>query len=81
MVKQINKVSADDFAQVVSCLGYITTIVGLALPKGPQQDLAMHMGDELIDIMLKYSSEEQQKYLKTMKEMLLTEEADTSVAN
>lgn len=79
MTKQVNKVSADDFAQVTSCLGYITTLVGLALPKGPQQDLAMHMGDELIDIMLKYSSEEQQKYLNEMRELLITEEADTSV--
>lgn len=82
MSKKVLTVSADDFAKVVSCLGFITTLVGLALPEdSPQQALTIKMGDDLIEVLLKYSSEEDQEHLNTMRQVLLANEADTSVSN
>ena len=72
MSKKVLTVSADDFAKVVSCLGFITTLVGLALPEdSPQQALTIKMGDDLIEVLLKYSSEEDEENIKRMRKVVL----------
>ena len=81
MGKQVLKVDANDFAQVVSCVGFVTTIVGLSLPDGPQKELAIKMGDDLIDMLFKYSSEDKQSEMQDIRNLLFTNEADTSVVN
>lgn len=81
MVKQVLTVDIDDFAQVVSSVGYLISIVGVALPDSPQKDLAEIMGDNLVDLLMKYSSEEKQEEYKNLIEILMTNEADTSVSN
>ena len=88
MTKQVLKVEADDFAQVVSCVGFVTNVVAVALPDGPQKTLGLQMGNDLIHLVMKYSNEKKQKHLKGLLTQLnkdvLTEmanEADTSVPN
>lgn len=79
--KQVLEVDVNDFAQLISCVGYTITLVGLALPDGRQKDLALEMGDNLISLLLKYSSEEKQEFLEQASKEILTNEADTSVIN
>ena len=79
--KQTEVVDANDFAQVIAALGFTINIVGLALPKGDQQELALAMGDDLIHLLLKYSSDDKREELMQIKNMLMTEQADTTVAN
>jgi len=81
MAKQVLEVDANDFAKVISCVGYTLTLLGLSLPDGRQKELALGMGDDLIDVMLKYSNDDKRKKLENLREVLLTSEADTSVSN
>ena len=81
MSKQILEIDVDDFAQLISCVGYVITLVGLAIPDSPQKALAIRMGDDLIDMMLKYSSDEKREHLEHIREMIITAEADTSVSH
>ncbi len=85
MTKQVLKIEATDFAQVISCLGFITSIIGETLPAGQQKTLCTTMGNDLIDLLLKYSTEEKQQGLKSIladaTAEVLTEGADTSVSN
>lgn len=85
MTKQVLTIEADDFAQLISCLGFVTSLVGEALPKGKQKSLCVDMGNDLITLLLKYSSEEKQEGLKTIltdaTAEILTDEADTSIIN
>lgn len=81
MTKQILKVDVNDFAQVVSCVGFMITLFGSTMPDGSQKDLAINMGDNLIDILFKYSSDDKREQMEQIHKILLTEEADTSVTN
>jgi len=81
MTEQATEVSVDDFAKVISCVGFITSYIGMSIPDGPQRDLAIGMGDDLIEMLLKYADDERREYLETIQAMLLTSGADTSVEN
>lgn len=81
MAKQTMEVDVNDFAQVISCVGLTLTMVGLSLPDSPQKELIINMGDELLVLLLKYSSEDKQEFLLEMKNAMITDQADMTVIN
>ena len=81
MSKQTLTVDVDDFALVVSYLGFVTSVIGELCPDGPQRNFTMHIGDNLIELLLKYSDTETKEQLIELQKILITAEADTSVEN
>ena len=81
MSKQAKIVDVNDFSQVLSCLGLVVNTMGLAMPKGPHKKTAIDMGDDMLTLLLKYSSDEKREKLIKFIKVLVTEDVDTSVSN